>query len=214
MINHVYLQVTLPALSLGSVFSDAQIAAMPADTCVAWTNSVGHALIREVSIEIGGQKIDKHYGTWLEIWDELTQVAEKQNGYNHMIGKYESDFAMRLNAENSRIYYVPLMFWFCRNPGLSLPLIALQYHEVKLLVEFRDASELIVALKDNGERYTAVNVTSVRDSSGVTISSAAFWVDYVYLDTKSLVRKVLCREYVGTIHEKTVSLQQFNTIMC
>lgn len=125
LINHVYLQVTLPALSLGSVFTDSQIAAMPAGVTVAWTNSVGHALIREVSIEIGGQKIDKHYGTWLEIWDELTQVAEKQNGFNHMIGKYESDFAMIGNAENSRVYYVPLMFWFCRNPGLSLPLIAL-----------------------------------------------------------------------------------------
>lgn len=83
MINHVYLQFTLPALSLGSVFTPAQIAALPAGVSVAWTNAIGHALIREVSIEIGGQKIDKHYGTWLEIWDELTQVAEKQNGYNN-----------------------------------------------------------------------------------------------------------------------------------
>lgn len=60
------------------------------------------------------------------------------------------------------------------------------------MVEFRDSSELIVALKDDGERYTAVNVTNMNDSSGVTLTNAAFWVDYVYLDTKSLVGKVLC----------------------
>jgi hypothetical protein len=42
-----------------------------------------------------------------------------------MIGKYASDVGLEGNAASSRIYYVPLMFWFCRNPGLSLPLIAL-----------------------------------------------------------------------------------------
>jgi hypothetical protein len=92
---------------------------------VAWTNSLGHALIRYVDIEIGGQRIDRHYGLWLELWDELTQTAEKQNGYNHMVGKYYTNIGLYQNANSPRIYYVPLMFWFCVNPGLSLPLIAL-----------------------------------------------------------------------------------------
>lgn len=78
LINCVYLQVTFPALSVGSVYSPT--ASTPA-VSVAWTNSLGHALIKYVDIEIGGQRIDRHYGMWLELWDELTQTAEKQNGY-------------------------------------------------------------------------------------------------------------------------------------
>ena len=67
-----------PALSLGSVYTDTQISAWPTLDSVAWTNSLGHALIKSVSIEIGGQKIDTHYGEWLEIWNALTQVSEKE----------------------------------------------------------------------------------------------------------------------------------------
>src|SRR5690606_20994389 len=73
LINNVYLQVQLPALSVGSVYNVGET--QPNN--VAWTNSIGHALIRSVEIEVGGQKIDKHYGEWLEIWDELTQTSEK-----------------------------------------------------------------------------------------------------------------------------------------
>lgn len=116
------MQVQFPALSVGSVYA-AAAANQPFE--VAWTNSLGHALIREVSVEVGGQKIDRQYGEWLEVWDELSQTSEKQNGYNHMVGKYAASLGLSQNANTSRIYYVPLMFWFCRNPGLSLPLIAL-----------------------------------------------------------------------------------------
>jgi hypothetical protein len=80
LINHVYLQTQFPALSAGSVYSSP-----PTGISVAWTNAVGHALIRYVDIDIGGQRIDRHFGLWLELWDELTQTAEKQNGYNHMV---------------------------------------------------------------------------------------------------------------------------------
>lgn len=106
LINHIYLQVQFPALSLGSVFGATQ------PNNVAWTNSLGHALIRQVQVEVGGQRIDQHYGVWLEIWDELTQVSEKQNGYNHMIGKYATNVGLVGNAASPRIYYVPLQFWF------------------------------------------------------------------------------------------------------
>lgn len=44
---------------------------------------------------------------------------------NHMVGKYATNIALAGNANAPRIYYIPLMFWFCINPGLSLPLIAL-----------------------------------------------------------------------------------------
>ncbi len=89
-----------PALSLGSVWPDV----LPTSTLasVAWTNSLGHALIKAVTIEVGGQKIDSQYGEWLEIWNALTQVAEKENGYNHMIRNVLTDLKSSLPS-------------FCRN---------------------------------------------------------------------------------------------------
>ena len=78
-----------------------------------------------VEVEIGGQRIDKHYGAWLDIYDEL----------------FETNLTLK-NAIESK--YRPLRFWFNRNPGLALPLIALQYHEVKIIVEGGSASDLLV----------------------------------------------------------------------
>jgi hypothetical protein len=199
LINHVYLQVQFPALSVGSVYSASF---SPAANNVAWTNSLGHALIRYVDIEVGGQRIDRHYGLWLEIWDELTQTAEKQNGFNHMIGKYATNLGLVGNAANPRIYYVPLMFWFCKNPGLSLPLIALQYHEVKIAMEFRNANELIVGLQANGDRATASNTSSLADNS-LALTNASLWVDYVYLDTDER------RRFAQMAHEYLIDQTQY-----
>jgi len=115
----------------------------------ATTNVSAHELVKSVEVEIGGQRIDKHYGAWLSIWNELTQTEGHWDGYNKMT---------TANASESTTLYMPLQFWFCRNPGLALPLIALQYHEVKINIEFE-------------------NVTDV------TMSNASLYVDYIYLDT-------------------------------
>ncbi len=94
-----------------------------------WVDAIGHHLIKEVSIEIGETMIDKQYGEWLEIWSELTVTESKRPAYNSMIGK-----GVSINEE--RTIFIPLQFWFCRNYGLALPLIALQYHTIKLHLEF------------------------------------------------------------------------------
>ena len=96
---------------------------------IYWVDAIGHHLIKEVRIEIGEQEIDKHYGEWLEIWSELTMPESKRAGYNSMIGK-----GIQINEQ--RTLFIPLQFWFCRDYGLALPLIALQYHTVKLIIEF------------------------------------------------------------------------------
>lgn len=69
LINHIYLQVQFPALSIGSIYSAGAV--QPNN--VAWTNSLGHALIRSVEVEIGGQRIDKQYGVWLEMNNPMSQ---------------------------------------------------------------------------------------------------------------------------------------------
>ena len=63
------------------------------------------------------------------------------------------------------IIFVPLQFWFCRNPGLALPLIALQYHEVKVIMEFE--TEAKIHLGATPHASTSFNL----------------WADYIYLDT-------------------------------
>lgn len=200
LINKMYLQVQFPALSLGSVYP-ANAVNQPA--AVGWTNSLMHALVKSVMIEVGGQKIDTHYGEWLEIWNALTQVSEKVDGYDHMIGHYNTNLSLTVNAQTSRIYYLPLMFWFNRNPGLSLPLIALQYHEVKIQMEFRPANELIVGVDANGDRDFASNTTSIVDSAGVSLPACALYVDYVYLDTEER------RRFAQMSHEYLIDQLQF-----
>jgi len=78
-------------------------------------------MIKWVECEIGGQKIDKQYSQWLDIYNTLFET-------NH-------DYRLKMSSVNNGINYVPLRFWFNRNPGLALPLIALQYHEVKINME-------------------------------------------------------------------------------
>ena len=95
----------------------------------------GDHLIDEVEVEIGGHRIDKHFCEWNQIWSELTIPESKSNGFKYMTGSFNNDTVTSGDSGQSSIIY-PLNFWFCRNPGLALPLIALQYHEVELKIKW------------------------------------------------------------------------------
>ena len=110
---------------------------------VALVPNVGQKLLKSVELEIGGQRIDKHYSEWLYIWNELSLPVGKRYGYNTMVGANDSNLCTKLAAQDSQQLYVPLEFWFCRNVGLALPLIALQYHEVKVNIEYEEAAKLV-----------------------------------------------------------------------
>jgi len=118
----------------------------------------GHTLVSNVECEIGGQRIDYHETEWLQVWSELTTTAEKAHGYKFMVGASGTTWGSTIDGYNTGPgrCLVPLRFWFCRNPGLALPLIALQYHEVKLKFTWGAAT---------------------------TNSTATVWCDYIYLDT-------------------------------
>jgi hypothetical protein len=138
-----------------------------------WTNNTGHAFVKDVEIEIGGQRIDKHYGQFLDIYNELTDHDESEvAGLN----KHKAKNAYLLNgvadagAMDTLRTYVPLKFWFNRNPGLALPLIALQYHEVKVKLSTRGMVGL-------------VNTTGTLAGTAAAPSECKLWVDYIYLDT-------------------------------
>ena len=114
-----------------------------------WVNSLGHALIESTWIEIGGQRIDKQYGEWFEIWTELTQTQEKKAGYYQMIGKVDPTSFKATTFTGEMELYIPLNFWFCRNIGLALPIMALFYHSVELVINLRNFNELWVSNKNN-----------------------------------------------------------------
>ena len=103
---------------------------------VALVPNFGQKLLKTIELEIGGQRIDKHYSEWLYIWNELSLPVGKRDGYNVMVGANKRNIATKLAADATYELYVPLEFWFCRNVGLALPLIALQYHEVKINIEY------------------------------------------------------------------------------
>jgi hypothetical protein len=187
LVSGMYIKTTLPDLTATS------------DTTVSrWTENIGHFLIKSVEIEIGGQIIDRHYGEWLDIWAQLTVPAGKRTGYNNMIGQGKLDALGRPSGLQkdidtgrtlSQTLYIPLQFWFCRNIGLALPIIALQYHIVKVNVTFADAVDLV-------RTGTTLGVNRLTNTS--------LWVDYIYLDIDER------KKFSQTAHEYLIDQLQFN----
>ena len=202
LIQQMYLEVVLPKLSTATANN-------PAASTITWTYGVGNALIKQAEIEIGGQLIDRQYGDWMNIWTELTIPEGKRDGYDSMVGNKTSLVAsnsqlggLAADSGNKKRLYVPFQFWFNRNPGLALPLIALQYHEVKLNLELRPVSELYQfnsILAAAGE-VAAGNITTVATPS---IVSCKLYVDYIYLDTDER------RRFAQVSHEYLIEQVQF-----
>ena len=178
LITRTYLQVDVPDVTLnftGTAGTD--------DWAFSWVPEFGHFLIKSVEVEIGGQRIDKHYGTWLSIWSSLTLPSGKTAGYTSMIGGSlggavstdPADTVAEAVVASGATVYVPLQFWFCREVGLALPLIALQYHEIKFNIEFAPLSSL----------YTITQSTGLPTfASTPSLSAASLYIDYIYLDTQ------------------------------
>jgi hypothetical protein len=167
----------------------------PASTGVEWgyVNRLGHALISNVKIEIGGSKIDEHYGDWLNIWYELTHKVGQENGYAKMIGDVPELTTLTNNAVDQYQLYIPLQFWFNRNNGLALPLIALQYHDVRITLVFRDFNDCI----------NYVGTTAPASSQKVSMSDSYLLIDYVYLDSEERKR------FAQASHEYLIEQVQF-----
>ena len=133
----------------------------------------GSSLFSSVDLEIGGQLIDRHYEEWNQVWNELSTPESKAIGLKAMIGDTGRNGSAGKPVGKTNY---PFNFWFCRNPGLALPLIALQYHEVKLKL-----NQNSVDLSGSDSELAVIgNPTSGSPPSTTTIE---IWVDYIYLDT-------------------------------
>ena len=153
------------------------------------SGNAGAEMLQEVSVEIGGQQIDKHYAQWLEIWAELTESNPSgarivNNNTGGTLFQRMSLMGGVIDSSTSSLtqeVFVPLQFWFNRNPGLALPLIALQYHEVKVVMK----------LGFNGMIGTP---------------EVQLWADYIYLDTDER------RRFAQVSHEYLIEQLQHNSL--
>jgi len=205
LIHRVYFYGVITASSTSTV-TDA----------VALVPNFGQKLLKTIELEIGGQRIDKHYSEWLYIWNELSLPIGKRNGYNTMVGANARNVSTKLGQGKSYELYVPLEFWFCRNVGLALPLIALQYHEVKINIEYE--SEALMK-DDKATNFTfeeellsnplaTTPVLPVANSAltgnlTLKLEKATLWVDYIFLDTDER------RRFAQLSHEYLIEQLQF-----
>jgi hypothetical protein len=191
LLYSTYVEVVLPRLGTdGQVFS--------------WNNDqqrLGYNLIKYAELEIGGQQIDRLYGEWMFLWDSLTFSYDKSLLGYRMVGAESGNGAITLpeptqcNNGNGRpslptVLYIPLNFFYTRNPGAALPLIALQYHEVKINILWND------------NQHIAGNFT--RASKAPPATQAAIYIDYIYLDTEE--RRRMAQES----HEYLIEQTQYN----
>jgi len=192
-----YVQVTLP--QVGDLTGAAKF---------RWMHYIGHRLIKQVEVEIGGQRIDRQYGDWMQIWTQLSTEAGSVRALDYIIGQTPDLVLLKtaggeaLNQPCSgtevtgtcrgkkgtpaKTLYIPLQFWFCRNPGVAIPLIALQYHEVRVNVQFETAPNCYFGNVVPG-----------------SLAAASLYVDYCYLDTEER------RRFAQQSHEYLIEQVQY-----
>lgn len=235
LVGPMHVEIELPALSshiasatFSSVFNSDNASGTSAPTknyynwC--WVNYVGYRILKEITIEIGGQPIDRHYSTWFYMWFELSTPAAKREGLQKMVGGYdvtEIPLGLTSNAVATQTLYVPLVFWFNTHPGLALPLIALQYHEVKLYIQTEQLQNCCVLLPDGSGTDNigtvldlewnvpnASGAPALEDSSSKTpvLNNMSVWADYYYLDSEER------RRFAQLSHEYLIKqVQQITT---
>ena len=177
LIGPMYLQATLKAVASGA-------------NEWGYVRRVGLALVQHYKIEIGGSKIDEQYGDWLNIWYELSHKVGQERGFSRMVGDVSELTTISTEAKPAYSLYVPLQLWFNRNNGLALPLIALQYHDVRLTIDFRPAAQ-------------CVNVASGSSAPTVSVNDAQLIIDYIYLDSEERKR------FAQASHEYLIEQLQF-----
>lgn len=194
LLGRVYLDVTLPRIydTDGNVLS--------------YTNSIGNALIAEITFEVGEQEIDRQTGEWMEVWTQLTTSAGQRDALNEMIGRVEPYVAPNLipgpNSEGLRLL-IPLQFYFCQNPGLYLPLLALQYHPVRINITLRPLQQLFWKPPPPGSQQNWKPACTTSVDCTTQIVNMMLWGEYVYLDVEER------RMFVSTSHEYLIEQVQY-----
>lgn len=178
LVSKMYLKIKLSSVD-------------PKGTNFAWIRRLGHAIINEISVDIGGTVIDRQYGTWLDIWYELARKGDHEIGYAHMIGDIPLLTEYNDKVKPEYVLYIPLQFWFNRFIGLAVPIIALQYHDMNITVVLEKSNKLII--RDKNFNPLCLNI---KDMTLLT--------NYIFLDTDERKR------FAQYGHEYLIEQVQFN----
>lgn len=180
LLHRLYLRITINSVTptVGSNF--------------AWIRRLGHAIIQQVEINIGGYTIDKHYGSWLDIWFELSRGGNHDKGYLKLIGDRPELTKYDGNPKPSFELFIPLQFWFNRYHGLSLPMIAIRYHFVQITFTFASINNLIIKNDSFGDDQIA----------NITMTDVSLLSEYIYLEDKERER------FANVGHEYLIELVQ------
>jgi hypothetical protein len=191
LLYSTYIEVVLDAATGGTAYNCDK-------------GRLGYNLIKYVELDIGGQLIDRLYGEWLFLWDTLSSSYDQSvNAWNMVnggiagAGSQTVNPATVCNAGSGRpslptILYIPLTFFYTKNPGAALPLIALQYHEVKINIQWQD------------QKFIAGDFTAAAAAQPPQPLQAAIYVDYIYLDTEER------RRMAQQSHEYLIEQTQYN----
>ncbi|NBY39852.1 MAG: hypothetical protein EBQ66_02845, partial [Flavobacteriia bacterium] len=220
LLSQLYLEVELPEITPAGPLPPPTgvITEPPTDyatitNSVSWVNGIGYAMIDYVSIWIGQQEIDRQYGEFLYLWAQLSTPGSKKQGVEHMTGQLEvyNDTAQKGPLR----LFIPFQFWFCKNPGLALPLLALQATPIKIYMRLKNGNDLIFS---NSLEDAVVNGTTPPTqlmARPPVITDMTLWGDFIYLDTEERRRFVSSKhEYLieQTQQQKRYSIPQNTTI--
>jgi len=145
----------------------------------AWVDYLGHSIINYIEVSIGGDVIDKHYGDWINIWYELTKNVHMENIYNKMIGNVSTLTTYDRTTKPSYTLLIPLQFWFCRNNGMAIPIVSMQFMNVSLNLKLKKFSECSYIELADGE--SSFNLDDEYEDQDLSINGSLL-IDYIYLD--------------------------------
>jgi len=191
---------------LSTLFLEIDLPAIPPDTSgpepipYYWTNNIGHSLIDYVSIEVGEKEIDRHTGEWLQIWSELITTADKKDGFNQMVGHWDV-YPDTGQSAGPLSLSIPLRFWFCNSIGSALPLVALQAHPIRIIIQLKRFQDLwwSPALSCTGSAGICPPPIAP-----VSPSRLQLFGDYIYLDPEERKR------FATVDHEYLIDQLQFS----
>jgi len=155
----------------------------------SWVNGVGYAIIESCELIIDGNTIDRHTGLWFDIWNELTDQNRKEW---EMVGKREENDNDPPNIITNTRYYVPLQFFFNRNPGLALPIFIIGENKLKIKIKFNSLINLLLFnVNPDPDNSTTINTNA-------SISGFKFFTTYIYLEEEEeiRIRNALPAEYL------------------
>ena len=179
---------------LKSLFLQFEIPDLSTNGTISYINYIGYALIDYIEISIGGQIIDKLTGEWMYINNELNLNEDKKKGYNNIVGGKSFAGYGATTGNQGNTYIVPINFWFTKDIGLAIPLVALQYHDVEINLKLRRLEDLFL-LKNSGFDFNA---------SAFKLTKCNISLEYVYLD--SIERKM----FAQSNHEYLIKQTQYN----